>query len=535
MALIPGPVAAVVWAQWRAMRNSYPRAGVVGKAIGAVANFLWYALWAIGAVLVADELRKAPSAAKAAEFLSGGLLLLFLYWQIIPVLMISSGASLDMRRLRVYPIPHRDLFGMEVLLRMTTAGEVLLLIAGACVGMMLNPALAAWRLVAFVPFIAFNLLLSAGLRDLLTRVLNRRSLRELAVFVIVLLAAVPQLLLTHEDLGLGARLARWLSAECFPWTALTSMLTGPWMPVSLLTMAGWVLAAYVFGRRQFEGTLRFDAEAARAEGDSNRGRGLAERIFRAPGILLPDPLAALVEKELRSLARSPRFRVAFLMGFSFGLLIWFPAVFGKGGGTWLQLNYLVVLFSYSMMLLSEIAIWNAMGFDRAAAQFYWLAPVRTWHVLAAKNLATALFALLEMAIITLICVLLRLNVTLAAVWEAFLTSMILMGVLMAVGNLSSLYSPRPVDPNQTWKRGSGSRFQSMLLLIYPALLVPFAFAYWARWAWDNNALFYGVLAGTACFAALAYGASMHVAARVFAVRKEAILTVLTQGDGPVAA
>ncbi len=223
------------------------------------------------------------------------------------------------------------------------------------------------------------------------------------------------------------------------------------------------------------------------------------------------------------------------MGFSFGLLIWFPAVFGKGGSDWIQVNYLAILFSYSLMLLSEVAIWNVLGFDRSAAQFYWLAPVPAWQVLAAKNIATALFVALEMAVIAAVCLALRLNVTLASTWEAFLTCAILMVFLMAVGNLSSLYSPRPVDPNQTWKRGSGSRFQAVLLLVYPILLLPFVIAYWARWVWDAHLVFYAVLGATALMAALAYGFSMEYAVRASRTRKEEILAALHRGDGPVAA
>ena len=45
----------------------------------------------------------------------------------------------------------------------------------------------------------------------------------------------------------------------------------------------------------------------------------ADRFFRLPSLVLPDPLAAIVEKELRSLARTPRFRTVFIMGFTFGL------------------------------------------------------------------------------------------------------------------------------------------------------------------------------------------------------------------------
>ena len=56
----------------------------------------------------------------------------------------SMGASLDFRKLLVYPIPHRKLFLIEVLLRLTTCVEMLLVMAGGLAGLLLNPAAGGW-------------------------------------------------------------------------------------------------------------------------------------------------------------------------------------------------------------------------------------------------------------------------------------------------------------------------------------------------------------------------------------------------------
>jgi hypothetical protein len=156
-------------------------------------------------------------------------------------------------------------------------------------------------------------------------------------------------------------------------------------------------------------------------------------------------------------------------------------------------------------------------------------------MLAAKNVAIALFFLLEMAIITLVCVALGLRVTLLSLSESALVCYVMMVFLMSVGNLSSVYTPRGVDGNQTWKRGSAGRFQAMLLLIYPVLLLPFAFAYWAREVWESTAVFYGVVGFTAALAVIAYRLAMEHAVRVARARREQILSALAQGSGPVAA
>ena len=45
--------------------------------------------------------------------------------------------------------------------------------------------------------------------------------------------------------------------------------------------------------------------------------------------MLADRFGVLVEKDIRFLSRAPRFRLVFLMGFTFGLLIWLPLAFGR--------------------------------------------------------------------------------------------------------------------------------------------------------------------------------------------------------------
>ena len=55
-----------------------------------------------------------------------------------------------------------------------------------------------------------------------------------------------------------------------------------------------------------------------------------DRLYRFPSLLWRDPLAAIVEKELRSLARTPRFRMVFVMGFTFGVMVWLPMILGRG-------------------------------------------------------------------------------------------------------------------------------------------------------------------------------------------------------------
>ena len=137
-------------------------------------------------------------------------------------------------------------------------------------------------------------------------------------------------------------------------------------------LAGW------FGRWQFERNLRYDAMAAQATPgapDAARRLAIAEWFYRLPSLLWRDPLAAIVEKELRSLARTPRFRTVFIMGFTFGLVVWFPVVASQTRASASRRSwFLTVVCVYALTLLGQVSYWNCFGFDRSAAAFYFAAP-----------------------------------------------------------------------------------------------------------------------------------------------------------------
>ena len=154
---------AILWAQWRATRNFFPRRGIAWTAlVGAI----WYGVW----LVVSLSVMLLTSSAMIGSTLAGILLLIFLYWQVVPVLMAASGASLDLRKLQAYPIPVRQLFTLEVMLRITVAIEVVLVLTGAGIGIFRNPALRPWNALGLLPFAAFNLVLGVGLRDTIARV-----------------------------------------------------------------------------------------------------------------------------------------------------------------------------------------------------------------------------------------------------------------------------------------------------------------------------------------------------------------------------
>ena len=528
---------AILWAQWRATRNFFPRQGI---AWTAAVGTIWYGVW----LVVSLSVMLLTSSALVTSTLAGVLLLIFLYWQVVPVLMAASGASLDLRKLQAYPIPVSQLFGLEVMLRITAAVEVVMVLVGAGIGLLRNPEAPAWGVLGLLAFVAFNLVLGVGSRDTSARILARRRIREAAFFLLILCAALPQLLLTRGR-GFQGRFRAIMAKESslfWPWTAAAHFAQGRDTLKSLAILLAWLAAAGAFSYWQFRRTIHFDAQAAAARPSSgSRTSGVVEQcvewFFRVPSMLLRDPLGALIEKEVRFLSRSPRFRLVFLMGFTFGLLIWLPVALGRQGTSqsFLSSNYLTVVSVYSLLLLSEACFWNFFGFDRSAAQIYFLAPVPFSRVMIGKNLSALFFIILEIGMIALVCGLLGMPLQPRNLAESFGVAAVISIFLLAAGNQLSIRQPRAMNPAASFRSGTAGRVQAVLFLIYPIAFLPVGLAYLARYAFASESAFFVVLAADAALAAIVYKLSLDSAVAAAERLKEPMVAALSRGDGPITA
>jgi len=535
----------ILWAQWRTLRNFYPRSGV---AWSAGVGLIWYGLWSAMAIGLVGVFREAGNASMIHNVLPSSLLIVFLYWQLIPLLMTTTGASLDLRRLRSYPIPDTQLFYLEVLLRVSSGVEVLLLMSGAFLGMLLNPSVShtwPWTLLLFV---VFNLFLAVGLRDLLGRLLARKRIREAAFLLLIIGAALPQLMLTRSGPG-SFRILRVLAGRPWwgwPWSATANLMQHQAILRSGAVLIGWTIATAAFSWWQFSRTLKFDEVAAGSASSSSPSRfGVMEAFYQLPSVLLRDPLGALIEKEFRFLIRSPRFRIVFLMGFTFGLLIWLPMALGYGGyrmgpipdrgiTPFFYQNYLTVVSAYSMLLLSEICFWNTFGFDRSATQFYFLAPVSFTRVLVGKNLTALFFIFLEITIVTVVCGLLGMPLGVRRLAEAFGVAMVASLFLLSAGNIQSIREARAVNPAVSFRRGAAGRLQAMLFVIYPITFAPIVLAFLARYAFASEQAFFLVLAADGALGLILYRLALESAASTAERMKEKMVAALSSNDGPIA-
>jgi len=438
-------------------------------------------------------------------------------------------------------VPHRMLFKVEVLLRLTTGAEMVMVLLGGAAGLFRNPRTSGWPAVpALLIYIAFNLLLASGTRSLLERLLSKRKVRELLVFLIFMVWMVPRFLFaTGRRPNVPGGWLRLMDTAAWPWTAAAWASLGHSELAALLSLGVWTLAAAWFGSAQFERNLRFDATAAQAtplRGGTEPWQSAADAFYRFPARWLRDPVAAIVEKELRSLSRTPRYRMIFVMGFSFGLMVWLPMILGnraeRNGA--LSHHFLTVVCVYALTLLGQVSFWNCFGFDRSAALIYFAAPQPLTKVFAGKNLAALVFIYMEVFILAGVTTVFGVNFGVAQLLETLLVIAVCSLYMLALGNISSVQYPRGLNPERVSQGGASSRFQALIMLLYPLSLLPVLLAYAARYGFRSEMAFYLVLGLAAAIGVAFYWIALESAVASALKHRERIIRDLSINEGPVA-
>jgi len=526
-------IAAILRAQLLGMRlRSGTRRGAA--VFAGLTGLVFYGFWAFlawGAMLFFSLADQAPF---FLPVLSSGLMFVMLYWQLAPVLSASFGASLDLRKLLVYPIPHSRLFLVEILLRITTCGEMLIVVAGPCIGLLRNPAYGL-RAAPFVVsgallFAALNILLSAGTRNLLERLFLRPHLREAMIFLFVLVGIVPQFLAVMHVRR--SALLHWAPAQLFwPWAAAARLVLHDRAALGATASVVWLGAAWWFGRRQFERGIRYDPTTLKRTEKPVPAHGLADRLFRLPARFLPDPIAALTEKELRTFARIPRFRLVYAMSCFFGLVLYLPTMRHPRHDSFFQQNALPFMSLYGLLMLGQISYWNAFGFDRSAVQGYFSWPIRFRDVLIAKNLTVLCMLVPQILIVAAVCRAAQLPAGPAKILEAVVVMVIASLYWFSLGNICSVRLPRAMDPEKM--NQMSNKMQALTIWSAPFLLLPLVLAYWSRWFFESQVVFAGILLVAAIIGAIFYWVGLDSAVHTAHDRREAMLMQLSRSEGPL--
>lgn len=489
-------------------------------------GFLWYCSFGAFSFVIL-KLCSAVEPFWLREWLPAGILAVCVFWQVVPLLTLTGGWSLDLKKLQSFPLPTDALFGIETLLRITTAFEMVLVVVGASIGLALNPGVPDLAFLFLLLLIPFNLLLSLGIREFILHSFARNRMREIFALVVVSIAVLPQLLL-RTSLGERTKpyaiaLSHW---RFLPSAEIASLSTGRYSVVSMLVCLLWLAAAYLFARSMFARGLREDTNVGSPASSVSKpgGRNAWETLVSIPGRLFADPLGALIEKEMRSLVRMPRFRVIFSMACFFSVVVFLPL--SQSNASFMRNNFPDVVALYGMLILSDALFWNVFGFDRGAAQIYFAGPVDLRRVIQAKNLSAVIFVALQNVVVLAVAAALGFLRHPVSVLSALGCTAVVTIFFIAAGNISSVSSARAVDPTQTLKKQTSAQRQLWLLGSSLAMCVLVGLGMIARWAADSEWAMVAVLAVEFGIGIIVFRLALETAVARGSARTEAIVDAL---------
>lgn len=530
-------VAVIAWAQFRTMRNHLPRTNA-GSVLVWLISLIWYGVFAALAIGLAIMLPSIPLAL-LQRALPAGLMGVFLFWQIVPLFTLSSGWSLQLNKLRMYPVRNSALFGIEVFLRITSAPEMILVLFGALVGLLRHPEIPLLWPFFLLLYIPFNLFLALAIRELFLQSFARNRLRELFAILLVSVAVLPQLFL-RTALGRIAKPYFWKIAagEAAPWQETATLSIGLFSIKALILLLLWSFLAYRLARRLFAKSL-LEEEVFRPANGAGEAKirtgtsGALEGLLRIAGRLFSDPMAALLEKEFRSLLRMPRFRVLFGMACIFSVVVLVPVALEGGHHAFMRVNLLPIVNLYGLLILSDALLLNVFGFDRKATQIYFVTPAPFATVLKAKNLTAVVFILLQGMIAVIAITALRLTRGPVSIGSALAATAVVGVFFLSAGNLISIAMPRPIDPTETFRKQAGGKMQLWFLLCAIGMMILMVFAFLAQWALQTYWALIGVLALEFVIGLIVYRVALESAAARGWRERERIIEALSRGSSPI--
>jgi ABC-2 type transport system permease protein len=367
-----------------------------------------------------------------------------------------------------------------------------------CVGIWVGitiarPELFAWTALGLAVFAGFNILLTRAIFAWIERWLAQRKTREIlgAVFMVAILSLqllnpalhrknrLPIIASREQDMAQAREFQRSkaeFKARYGPWLT-TADEVQQWLPPGLaagaLGRAAGQRAGAALGSLAGLGLYVLAAGGVlawrlRAE---YRGENLGvapsrKKAARRGGGWLLDgsgPIAAVMEKELRTLLRS--LPLLYAVGTPLLLAIVFSAAFLRGGGPAGHVFPMAVPIAmvYSLLGFTQL-IYNNLGAEGAGIQVYFLSPTPIRTVLLAKNLFLSVLFLLVASLAGILCSL-RVGAPDSAMVAA--TGAWLLFALpcnLAAGNVFSLTMPYRINPGRIARR-RGSQANALLSLL----------------------------------------------------------------------
>jgi ABC-2 type transport system permease protein len=339
---------------------------------------------------------------------------IFLWWQVVPILVAGFGANFEFRTLLRFPLSLRAFYilglgyGFVDFAAVSAVCWIIsMLAATASADMHLLPVMA----LASVLFILVNVTMERLIGSWLEKLFANRRARELMVGLFVLsMVSLNFLNPAMQRWGNFGTRSRLLGLEpYFSW--LPGSLAGNAVAAAdhgnlralVIIIAG--LVAWLGAMSGFL-WLRYKAQYRGEELSESPAPAAPKRATRQPGIspgssgFLSPPIAGVMGKEFHYLTRN---------GFSFITLIFPPvmAVFFSmqfaGSNSMIKEHglspqtFFPAAMAYLILILLSPA-YNSFAFEGHGVQSYFMAPVRMRDILVGKNLFLACVVVVELMV-----------------------------------------------------------------------------------------------------------------------------------------
>lgn len=416
-----------------------------------------------------------------------------LVWQMVPVAMASFQDQFDLGILLRFPIGFRPYFLLYVLFGLSDVSTILggLCCLGIWIGITLSrPDLSAWAALALLVFAVFNMLMVRAVFAWIDRWLAQRKTREIlgAIFMMLVLSLqfLNPALRQHRHQGKmnpheQFESQRKLMAE--PWMK-TANGVQEWLPPGLASVALrraqeqrpasasaslGVLGLYVLAaggvlavrlRSEYRGENLGAAPRRKASSTPRAKAVRSEAAWFTGG---SGPIAAVMEKELRSLLRT--LPLLYSIGAPLLLVLVFSGAFFRGNGPQGPMFRfaLPLCIIYAQLGFMQL-FFNSLGAEGPGIQLYFLSPTPIRKVLLAKNLFHSLLFFLATLMAGILATL-RMGrpegvvVAATVAWLLFA-----LPCNLAVGNVFSINMPYRINPGRL-SRQRGSQASGLLYLL----------------------------------------------------------------------
>ena len=401
------------------------------------------------------------------EWLAVPLWLIFLIWQLLPVMATAFTENFDASNFLRFPLSYRSYFLIRMAYGALDPTTIIgcLWLSGMALGAgAAAPSLVLWIAIVLAAFAALNILLGRMIFSWIERWLAQRKSREILflfffLFIISVQFISPLTQLYLHRYGHSHRppsfafATQLVAVQSFLPPGLASSAIS-FSVQSRFAVAVGALALLCAYSAAFLALLNIRLVA------QYRGENLSEapaptlrkgketvQVGWDLGGGLSNSVAAVFEKEFRYLSRSGPMLFPLVMPLVVLVIFRFSFINVRHGTNFFESHAgfaFPIGAAYALLILSGIS-YNCFGTEGVGVQFYFMSPVRFREVLLAKNLAMAAILLVEMVLVWVVVAFLFTppdpGITFATLAGALFASL----AAFTVGNLMSLYSPKKID------------------------------------------------------------------------------------------